>query len=129
MRVIMSLYLYCIEGNKEISFSLTGSTPASGLDLFKINGDTGLLLTSTFLDDTTKGCYLLSIEASNPETELKDTGEANICITDQNESPDFDKSFYNFTIDENEPASESCVHVCVHVCTYSYTCVRFNQNQ
>lgn len=116
----MILYLPHIDANKEVSFSLTGSAPASGLDLFKINSDSGLLLTNAFLDDSTKGCYLLNIEVNNPGTQLKDTGEASICITDQNESPDFDKSFYNFTINENEPASQSHnTHICTFVLNYT----------
>ena len=94
------------DANRVITYSLTGSTPASGLDLFIINSDTGLILTNNYLDDSTKGCYDLNILASNPGTSLEDTAEARVCITDQNESPDFDQSFYNFSIYENEPSSE-----------------------
>ena len=90
-----------------IAFSLTDSSPAHGLDLFKIDINTGLVLTKTFLEDSDKGCYVLNIKAENPGTNLIDTGEAKICITDQNESPDFDQSFYNFSIYENEAASKT----------------------
>ncbi len=100
------LITFLVDANTEISYSITGSTPATGVDHFKINSDTGLILTNDYLDDSTKGCYDLEIVASNPGTILKDTAVARICITDQNESPDFDQSFYNFSIYENEAASE-----------------------
>ena len=109
---ILNFFVFVVDANTEISYSITGSTPVTGLDHFKINSDTGLILTNDYLDDSTKGCYDLNIEASNPGTILKDTAEARICITDQNESPDFDQSFYNFTIYENEAASE---YILVHL--------------
>lgn len=104
---IMKIYFFFYSDvNKVIVFTLTGSSPAHGLDLFKIDADTGLILTKAFLEDTDKGCYSLDLEARNPGTNLVDTGVAKICVTDQNESPDFDQSFYNFSINENEPAGK-----------------------
>ncbi len=100
------LFFFYSDVNKVIVFTLTGSSPAHGLDLFKIDADTGLILTKAFLEDTDKGCYSLDLEARNPGTNLVDTGVAKICVTDQNESPDFDQSFYNFSINENEPAGK-----------------------
>ena len=53
------------------------------------------------------------MEVRNPGTQLKDDAEARICITDQNESPDFDQSFYNFTIYENEAAGRKYIVVII----------------
>lgn len=88
-----------------ITFHLTSSIPGEGNDLFKVGENTGLLLTKAFLDETTRKCYNLIIEAMNPDAPLlNDNATVYICVTDQNQSPSFDKAYYNFSINENEPA-------------------------
>ena len=92
--------------NTRIEYYVIGSSPASGLDLFKVDKNSGLVLTNTFLEESSRGCYELMFEARNPDSLLKDNASGIICITDQNESPAFDQSFYDFNIDENEPAGK-----------------------
>ena len=92
--------------NTRIEYYAIGSSPALGLDLFKVDKNSGLVLTKTFLEESSRGCYELMFEARNPDSLLKDNASGIICITDQNESPAFDQSFYDFNIDENEPAGK-----------------------
>uniref|UniRef100_A0A1X7VA24 Cadherin domain-containing protein n=1 Tax=Amphimedon queenslandica TaxID=400682 RepID=A0A1X7VA24_AMPQE len=88
-----------------ITYHLLSSSPGLGHDLFKIDSTSGLILTKSYLSETSKGCYDLLIEARNPdEPLLNDNATVDICITDQNQSPQFSQSFYNFSINENTPA-------------------------
>ena len=88
-----------------ITYHLISSSPGSGHDLFKVDANTGLVLTKSFLSESTKGCYDLLIEARNPdEPLLNDNATVDICVTDQNQSPLFSQAYYNFSIDENLPS-------------------------
>lgn len=113
-----------------ITYHLLSSSPGAGHDLFKIDSTSGLILTKSYLSESSKGCYDLLIEARNPdEPLLNDNATVDICITDQNQSPQFSQSFYNFSINENIPAginytfSTLCILLYAHslyMCIYIY---------
>ena len=94
--------------------------PGQGDDLFKIDLNSGLVLTKILLDESTVGCYLLYIEARNPDAPLlNDNATVQICVTEQfGINPHFSLASYNFTVVENQPAGQQVTHT--HACTYSY---------
>ena len=103
--IMLSFLLFLIAPYAVITYHLISSSPGVGHDLFKIDSTSGLILTKSYLSETNKGCYDLLIEARNPdEPLLNDNATVDICITDQNQSPQFSQSFYNFSISENMPA-------------------------
>ena len=101
------MFYYISAPNAIITFHLISSSPAIGHDLFKVDQNSGLVLTKSFLDESTRNCYTLLVEARNQYQNgpiLTDNATVYICVTDQNGGPSFDQSFYEFDINENEPA-------------------------
>lgn len=77
-------------------------------DLFRVDATSGLILTNSYLDEPTKGCYTLIVEARNQYLDgpiLTDNATVYICVTDQNQSPLFSQAFYNFAVNESETES------------------------
>ena len=91
--------------------------PGQGDDLFKIDLNSGLVLTKILLDESTVGCYMLFIEAQNPDAPLlNDNATVQICVTEQfGVNPHFSLASYNFTVVENQPAGQ---HTHTHTRTY-----------
>jgi hypothetical protein len=90
--------------NNIIRFRIVQSVPGAGTDLFKIDANSGLILTKTTLEESTKGCYNLTVEAYNPDQPtLNDLAIVYACIVDINQSPSFIQSLYDFDVLENEP--------------------------
>ena len=97
--------------------------PGQGDDLFKIDLNSGLVLTKILLDESTVGCYMLFIEAQNPDAPLlNDNATVQICVTEQfGVNPHFSLASYNFTVVENQPAGQH-IHTHTHIHT-AMTCM------
>lgn len=100
--------------NAEIQFELMAPTPSG--TLFRVDAVTGLVITNMEIDEThSDRCYNLTVLAKDQGVpQNTDTATVLICITDQNQSPQFDQAFYAFNISENLPAGTS-TRICTQV--------------
>ena len=80
--------------------------PTPSGTLFRVDAVTGLVITNMQIEETHSDvCYSLTVLAKDQGVpQNTDTATAMICITDQNQSPQFDQAFYTFNISENLPA-------------------------
>lgn len=112
MLLLNCLLVVTAGSNAFIAYEISSTTPPS--NLFKIDQVTGLILTNQFVEESHTGtCFEFTVIAKDQGVPQKmDTTAAIICVSDVNQPLEFDESFYNFSIAENQPAGWSHSAVC-----------------